>query len=97
MGDRPFRLLVHKGKYPLYDVQVRIADLDKFDELGKSGSTSYDDYMKAIEVLKIDNLSPGQAHVLGRWNLKDAGNIKKYNVFIEARNVSIIQNIVLKK
>ncbi len=97
MGDRPLRLVVHKGKYPLYDVQVRIADFDKFDELEKSGSTSYDDFMKASEVLKIGNLSPGQALTLGRWNLKDAGSIKKYNVFINAKNGSIDQNIVLKK
>lgn len=97
MGDRPFRFVVHKGTYPLYDVQAQIVDLDKADEWGKSGSTSYDDFMKSMEILKIGDLSPGQSLMLGRWNLKDAGNIKKYNVFIYAKNGSIVQNIVLKK
>ena len=97
MGDHPLRLAVHRGKYPLYDVQVRIADFDKFAAFDKSGRHSYDDFMKTSEVLKIGNLSPGQFLTLGQWNLKDAGNIKKYNVFIMAKNGNVDQNIFLKK
>jgi hypothetical protein len=97
MGDYPLRLAVHMGKYPLYDVQVEIADLDKFAKLLKSGKHSYEDVMNTYETFKIGNLNPRQLLSLGHWNLKDADNIKKYNVFIIAKNGKVDQNIVLKK
>jgi hypothetical protein len=52
-------VFVHKGKYPLYDVEARIVDLDEFRRL-----TDLKDSLAASRAiqgtaLKVDNMTPG--------------------------------------
>lgn len=82
-------LVIHKGDHPLYDVIVRVCDLQKFDvyknNLNSVPSTAYE------QVHSIGNLVPNHAKGFP-FNLNLGNrNVKKYNIFFTARNGSFTQ------
>ena len=83
-----FLTLLSNGKYPMYDVKIRVVDLDKFEtkNIFESG-TSFD----------IGNIPSGVAMMVSAWGLpKDKEKIR-YNVFISARNGFFSQEVRLAK
>jgi len=82
--------IVHAGQFPLYDVSVRIVDLDKFETVVKSKARSnyrltYADLEEAQQAFTIGNVKPGQAGDLGDWPMPKSREAR-YNVFFSARN-----------
>ena len=75
--------LIHKGKYPLYDLSVRIVDLAKFEKLGKQ-SYSWSDMQRDEVQLPIGNVAPDSASTLK--NLQMGGESLRWNLFFSARN-----------
>jgi hypothetical protein len=66
--------LVQQGKYPLFDVGIRMVNLDEF---GKSEGTGI--------VLDVGNMPPNSASPLSRIPFSNSEKIR-YNIFISARN-----------
>jgi hypothetical protein len=88
---------VHKGEYPLYDVNIRIVDLDKFDAHVKGRENpTLEDFRKADTNLSVGNLAPNQAAMIGRWPLPQSEEIR-YNIFITARNGFVTELVRIKR
>ncbi|MBV9928513.1 MAG: hypothetical protein JOZ96_26090 [Acidobacteria bacterium] len=80
-------ILIHQGDFPLYDLQIRVVDLDKFDEITKANpNPSREQLSKAEYVHYLGTLNPNQAHIIGNLRLPTDKDEKGYNVFILARN-----------
>lgn len=96
-GTKAILAVVHKGNFPLYDVSVRIVDLDKFDihVKGKQKPT-LDNIQKTEQVINIGNLSPSHAATLHPWMLPKSGEAR-YNIFISARNGFVTELVRLKR
>ena len=91
-----FLTLVQQGQYPLYDISIRIVDLDRVDELRKDKKYSYFDALeKATVHKKVGNLAPSAARWFGEWNLPAKGQAR-YNIFINARNGFVTELARLK-
>jgi hypothetical protein len=82
--------LVHDGQHPLYDVAVRIVDLDVFDKVPKDAGLR--EYLAADTRFSVGNLSPHQVQLLGELSLGE-GSSRGFNIFISARNGFIIQSL----
>ena len=85
--------LVHEGKYPLYDVNVRIVDLAEFNKIPSGQKLVHSDsYEKRGN---LGNINPGQGVIVGEYNLIDLKE-KKLNIFFYARNGTFTQVMRLK-
>jgi hypothetical protein len=95
-GSSAIPVFVHKGKYPLYDVQARIADLDEFKRL-----TDRKDFVAATAALvgttlQVGNLTPGFASTIRAVLPHPSGQNFSYNVFYVARNGAWIQSLRMR-
>ena len=84
-------VVLHQGSYPLYDVQVRIVDLRRFQvvqgNIADFGETSF----------SVGNMIPSHCVVMpNAWNIGE-GTKQSYNVFMTARNGAFTQLIRLDK
>ncbi len=86
-------MLIHQGENSLYDVSIRIVDLEKFESIELK---TLSDVREAETVINIGNLVPNMAQVLGGWQLPDT-DMKRYNIFIAARNGIVTQLMRLKR
>jgi hypothetical protein len=91
-----FPVFAHKGKYPLYDVEARIVDLDEYRRL-----TELKDYLAASKALqgtpiKVGNLTPGFANTPGITLSHPSGRDISYNIFFVARNGSWTQTLRMR-
>jgi hypothetical protein len=89
-------VFAHKGKYPLYDVEARIVDLDEFRRL-----TELKDFLAASRALqgtsvKVGNLTPGFAATPGVVLPHLSNSDISYNIFYIARNGSWIQTLRMR-
>ncbi|TKB70683.1 MAG: hypothetical protein E8D52_00900 [Nitrospira sp.] len=75
----PRLILLHQGEYPLYDVTVRIVDLEKTKQKGYSIS----DLENEVQ-FSIGNLAPHQSQVLKPISLSN--DSLRWNIFFSARN-----------
>jgi hypothetical protein len=75
--------LTHQGKFPLYDISIRVVDLQKFD-LVKDIRT-LEALNQAQVILNAGNLGPGQSRLFGEWPLPKLDR-QDFNIFISARN-----------
>ncbi len=88
---------VHKGEFPLYDVSVRIVDLDKFDKhIKEQAKLTLGGIQKVQTNINIGNIPALQAVTLGPWALSQSGEVR-YNIFISARNGFITELVRLKR
>ena len=74
--------LVHRGKYPLYDLTVRILDMATFDNMTRQNN-SYSDKLREEVQLSISNIAPNQASMLKTVQLGSAP--LRWNLFFSAR------------
>ena len=80
LGNHPeMALLIHNGKYPLYDVSVRIVDLDD-PALAKPTLS-----MLAANTINIGNVPANSSQVLSSV-IKPGSDRKRLNIFFSARN-----------
>jgi hypothetical protein len=87
--------LVHEGRFPLYDVSVRIVDVDKLNAIARSTSPAAA-FEQSQVVLKIGNLGAQQAAMIGRWPESDS-NAQNLNIFVGARNGFTTQLLRLRR
>lgn len=73
--------LVHQGKYPLYDLHIRIVDLEKW---AQHKHFSLLDVQKDEIHLSIGNVAANQARILGPMQINS--DFTRWNIFFSARN-----------
>lgn len=74
---------VNHGQYPLYDVQTRIVDLEKFGLI--KDNLTRERLAQAETLIAVGNLAPKSAASLREWVLPKAEK-QSYNIFVNARN-----------
>lgn len=82
------------GQYPLFDVSVRIADLEKMNALHEQmKNMTMDAMMQASKLLNVGNMTPNTAITRNdvRWDLPTEVERMAYNIFINARNGNFVQ------
>lgn len=86
--------LVHQGAHPLYDLQARIVDLQKFDKI--KHNININNFRNADTIIPIGNMIKGTASMLGSFPL--GSEIRRdFNVFFGARNGLFTQIIRMRK
>jgi hypothetical protein len=86
--------VIHQGQYPVYDVGIRIVDLEKYDRLG--GTITLEKMAQTDTRLNVGNLGPSQTAMWLSWPLPDADQ-QRYNIFISARNGFVTQILRLRR
>ncbi|MCE9777564.1 hypothetical protein LZ645_21820 [Shewanella algae] len=92
--DTGVLMVIHKGEHPLYDVNSRIVDLQKFNQIKNNlslGNMAYSDTN-----ISVGNLIPSHASMLQNWKVENSPE-QSYNIFFTARNGSFTQALRLKK
>lgn len=98
VGDKPPRatLVIHnQGKFPLYEIDVRMVEL-KEPSSGERDSSTYG-IEEANLGRDIGTLPPGGARVFDRWGLPEQEDWHGYNIFISARNKFVTENLRLRR
>jgi hypothetical protein len=76
-------MLVHQGRFPLYDISIRIVDLQKFDLI--KNIPTLEALSSAQVTLRAGNLAPNQSSLLTKLPLPNT-DLQAFNIFISARN-----------
>lgn len=99
--DNPMVIVLQQGRFPVYDVSIRIKDQDKIEAVMKSESNWKDGLM--LEHLNQDSIEikpgvcpPQTAAMWGRLPL-GTGNYRRFEVEIAARNGLLHQQIRCKR
>ena len=79
---------IHEGQYPLYDLQARIVDLEKFDLL--KGNLTWHNHRDADIIINLGTLNPKTA-LLGITLPLQGSSANRFNVFFTARNGTFTQ------
>ena len=79
-GDQSSWSVVNTGKYPMYNIAVRIVDLQILRSSQMPGST-----LRAETIYQAGDIAPWQARPLASLNL-GSGDERDFNVFFTARN-----------
>jgi hypothetical protein len=101
-------MLMSKGEYPLYDVSVKIDDVEKLLKLVRekqqSGDMPYDSITttnvalsKASKVINVGNIGPSQFALMSGLVLPKDRDKQSYNIYITSRNGSIMQVVRFRK
>jgi hypothetical protein len=87
-------MAIHQGEHPLYDVNARIVDLQKFKQVKHNISLASMSFCDTN--ISIGNLIPSHTRMLQQWKLENEPE-QSYNIFFTARNGSFTQLLRLKK
>ena len=87
-------VILHEGKNPLYDVHVRIVDLEKFDQI--KGKLSFATLKQTDTNISIGNFAPASAQMLHQVTLGN-GDTRRFTIQFSARNGFFTQALRLKK
>ena len=79
-------VVVNNGKEPMYNLSVRIVDLEKFMKIEV---VQFKDLVQ--NTFTIEEISPNQAVFMGSYKLADNIPLVKFNIFFTARNGSFTQ------
>jgi hypothetical protein len=87
--------LVNEGKYPLYDIELRLVDVDEVRREVDQNLPSQDALLG--KTFRISNLTPGMAREVD-GAVQHAANSRdyNYNIFVVARNGSWTQQLRMK-
>ena len=93
--DRPFPVFLHEGRYPLYDVNVRIVDLflserafEEHHAFNQASETRYTIHELGVALMWIDST----------FSVKFSDErVQAFNVFFGARNGTWTETLLLKK
>lgn len=87
--------VVSEGKYPIYEVQIRIVDLELFNQI--KGNFSLETMNKTQVILNLGNIPSKTAKSAGNISADFSKNEKDFNVFFSARNGFFTQTIRMRK
>jgi len=90
----PYLTLVHQGEHPIYDLSIRVVDLDVFERQVKEGYTIADLHKKENQ-FNVGNLSTSQASMLGPISIPKNGI--RLNIFFSARNGFFSESLRVRK
>ncbi|MBI3058746.1 MAG: hypothetical protein HYY81_05490 [Deltaproteobacteria bacterium] len=76
-------IVIHQGVNPLFDVYMRIVDLQTFAELG--GDVTLNNFMHGSTQFQLGTLVAGHARTLGKFSLGTETK-RSFNIFFAARN-----------
>lgn len=89
-------LVIHLGKHPLYDVKIRVVDIDV--PIQKvNGTISMDSNSSREFSTSLGDLVPNHGRALKQHIPLGAGNSRRFNIFFSARNGSFTQILRLKR
>lgn len=93
-GDVGLAMLVHEGKYPVYDVRVRILDADQ-----KNSPTYLDPYPNTLIKQDMGTIAPERdiPHPIGAIPLPQAAKRKKFGVLLDTRSGSFTETIFFQR
>jgi hypothetical protein len=86
--------VIHGGDHPIYDVNARIVDLQKFEKI--KDDLTFDNWNSADTIIHIGNMIKGTASIRGKIHL-GKGNERGFNIFFSARNGLFVQFLRLQK
>ncbi len=101
-------LLMHEGKYPVYDVSIKIDDVDYMMQLlhagqesGQIPADSISQSMRALsaasKIIQVGNVGVGQAIMpIASLDMPETDS-KSYNVTINARNGSVFHVVRFRR
>lgn len=87
-------MAIHEGEHPLYDINARIVDLQKFEQIKNNLSLASMSYCDTN--ISVGNMIPSHASMIQPWKVENEPT-QSYNVFFTARNGSFTQLIRLNK
>lgn len=79
--------VVHKGRYPLYDLDIRIADVQEIDMMKGSLRANYSKVYKTIHIATLVK----DSGVSFELPISLYGNKRDFNIFITSRNGFSVQ------
>ncbi|MGD0627079.1 MAG: hypothetical protein ABSB32_20525 [Thermodesulfobacteriota bacterium] len=91
--------VTNEGQFPVYDVSLRIVDLDRIDLIDQKrpGTITFEDVWSTNVFTKtVGNLGPSQSQMLGNWTLPKVDKAR-YNIFIAARNGFVTEFVRLAR
>jgi hypothetical protein len=84
-------MVIHQGKYPLYDVNIRMVDVNMSNDIfNETHQVTFGSMAKTDFNFNVGNLAPGSSVVLRPISLPSSQTIR-YNIFISARNGSFVE------
>ncbi len=86
--------VVHGGDHPIYDVNARIVDLQKFEKI--KNDLTFDNWRSADTTIPIGNMIKKTASMIGKFPLGKADE-RGFNIFFSARNGLFVQVLRMKK
>lgn len=89
-------LVIHLGKHPLYDVKIRVVDIDVPFKI-VDGTISMDSNSSREFSASLGDLIPNHGKTLQQHIPLGTGNSRRFNVFFSARNGSFTQILRLKR
>jgi hypothetical protein len=101
-------MLTTEGEYPLYDVEIKIHDIEKrIDNLrderqkGIASNLSLTEFYKLLykssKIIKIGNIGPNQGYPFGTLRLPNDADKKTYHIEIFARNGRVLQFVQFRR
>jgi hypothetical protein len=92
-------IVIHKGKFPLYDVEARIVNLRQFERVAAEtpGDLTMRQYMSSSTMLKVGNLAPGSAFSVLDKALPFTDEQPNFRVFFGARNGFWHEDLLLRR
>jgi hypothetical protein len=87
-------MAIHEGEHPLYDVNARIVDLQKFEQV--KNNISLANMSHSDTNVSVGNMIPSHASMVQQWKIESDPE-QSYNVFFTARNGSFTQLIRFHK
>ena len=93
--NTPMLTLVHQGEYPLYDLTVRIFDMDTFERKVQQNNSDFDRLREEVQ-MSVGNIAPNQTSLLKnvqldsdplRWNLFFSARTGYYTELLRVRRV----------
>ena len=88
--------LVSVGEYPLYDLSVRITDLDLMEQM-RGQPVTFESMQLNEKNIDLGSLPPGSFRILGRGILDIHGDSRRWNIFFCGRNGVFTQILRMKK
>lgn len=89
-------VLIHHGKHPLYNVHVRLVDLEALGQIDEK-NMPFEKIQKVETHHKVQDVIPGHIAYIGGYISLGAGNTRRFNVFFTARNGSFSQQLRFKR
>jgi len=86
-------VLNHKGQYPIHDIQVRIADMQKLKPI--TPDTTFESLMQTQTILNVGTLYPNVVKVLKRVNFHGKKDLR-WQIFFSASNGHTAQILLMK-